>query len=151
VCALLPPSPTRHERRARARVHQVPEAHRVECTRSVLGLKGKPAYAEYIQPALDMCGRNLKDDIPLVVEQLGEALCFCAMAISMRTFGPDMQVFRREVQVGDFPHRALSRVCGNSPTTARSRRSLCAAASRIAWRRRSVISRSRQWRHCWRL
>ena len=76
----------------------VPAQHRRECATIVHSLEHDPRYAAYAGPAIEMCDRNLKDGIPLAVEQLGEALSFVAMAVAMRVFGPDMQVFVREVR-----------------------------------------------------
>jgi len=75
----------------------LPRMTMVGCMMATLKYAADGPYADYLEPAREMCTRYLRDPIPIAAEQLGEALCFVTMASSLRVFGREMQVFAREV------------------------------------------------------
>ena len=64
---------------------------RLKCMLATVEYQHDPKYAEYIEPARELCMRNLRDPIPIAAEQLGEALGFVTMAQALRICGGERQ------------------------------------------------------------
>ena len=74
----------------------VARPYREQCRGRVRAYARDERYAYMVEPALAMCDGALRDALPVVWAQMGEALMFCAMAAALQTYGRELAVFKRE-------------------------------------------------------
>ena len=65
----------------------VARPYREQCRGRVRAYARNERYAYMVEPALAMCDGALRDALPVVWAQMGEALMFCAMAAALQRCG----------------------------------------------------------------